>query len=176
MTACCWPARATIAGSPCITSHSTVRRDRPEEKLAYAPSKSPLDRPPAPTGEKPALHTNTLPHQPPSAGALHTLGTESTRSRVGWRLRRQRQQRVERARVVVDRRARVADRAQPLGHRVDAEVGELAVGHLVPREVAGDARVEHRPDGVARRHRVVLRVLVVVDEYRAGRALVPPPR
>ena len=60
---------------------------------------------------------------------------------------------VERAGLDVDVGGRVAGRAQPLGHGVDAEVAGLGVGHLVPGQRARDARVGGRADRVRRRRR-----------------------
>src|SRR3954468_17892421 len=163
-------ARAAAVGGARTTFLSTTgeapRGTKPTPEVDNVPL-TPAD---ASRGTKPTSIPCT-PHQPPCAGSLHRVRTETARLLLG----RQREQAVEGARVAVDVRARVADRAQPLGHGVDAEVAELAVGNLVPGEVTGDARVGHGANGVARGDRVILRVLVVVDEDRVGGALLLPP-
>src|SRR5687767_6887121 len=85
---------------------------------------------------------------------------------------RELQQLVERARVGVDVRRGIA-LAQPLRHRVDAQVARLDVGDLGPVERARHASVRRRAHGVAGGDGAVARVLVVIDEDAV--ALLLPP-
>ena len=94
---------------------------------------------------------------------------------LGLVLPRQLQQRVQRAHCVVDPRARVSDPGEPRRDRLDRERLGLDGRDLVPRQRRRDACVRQRPDGVGRRDRPVLGVLVVVEED-AVTLLLPPLR
>src|SRR5262245_26053512 len=71
---------------------------------------------------------------------------------------------LDRARMTVHRRVRVASLAKPRRHRLEREVARLARVDLVPGERRGDARVGPRADRVRARDRAVLRVLVVIQK------------
>src|SRR3954468_5994614 len=67
----------------------------------------------------------------------------------------------------------IADRREPLWHRGHRERGRIAPRDLVPGDRRRDTRVGRRADGIRRRDRPVLRVLVVVEEDAV--ALLLPP-
>src|SRR5829696_4530727 len=75
--------------------------------------------------------------------------------------------------VIVDVRGRVALLPYALRHRVEAELGRVDVGDLVPLERTADSRVRHGPHRVPRGDRPIARVLVVIDEDPV--ALLLPP-
>ena len=78
-------------------------------------------------------------------------------------------------RDVVDRRRRVAALGEPRGHGVEAQLGGVDVGDLVPLERRRDARVGDRADRPGGGDGAVAGVLVVVDEDAVA-LLLPPLR
>ena len=75
--------------------------------------------------------------------------------------------------LLVDGRRGVAALAQARGDRLQAQLGRLDVGDLVPLQRTGHARVGDRPDRVGGGDGAVAGVLVVVDEHAL--ALLLPP-
>ncbi len=65
---------------------------------------------------------------------------------------------------------------EPRGHRRDGEVPRLDVGDLLPRTGAETEPARRPPHRVGAGDGVVAGVLVVVDEDRAGLAVLAPPR
>ena len=84
------------------------------------------------------------------------------------------EQRVERADVLVDAGAGVADGRSRSGTVRTVNRAGFDVGHLVPGERRRDAGVGHRPHAVGAGDGAVARVLVVVEEDAV--ALLLPPR
>ena len=97
------------------------------------------------------------------------------RRRYSGRLltRRELEQRLQRANGLVDAFGRIADSGKPCRHRVDGECAGLTVRHLGPAQRRRHPCVRTWSDRVRRRGRMVLGVLVVVDEHAV--ALFFPP-
>src|SRR5439155_716853 len=72
-----------------------------------------------------------------------------------------------------DVRAQVTDVREAIAHREKRELRRIDVGHLVPAQRRGRARVRHRADRVRRGDRPIERVLPIVDEH-AGAILHHP--
>src|SRR5439155_23108866 len=83
------------------------------------------------------------------------------------------EERLDRVRMLVDRRAGVAARLEAIGHGEDGESAGLGVGYLVPRQRAGDPAVRGGPHAIRGSERPVAGVLVVVDEHAAAFFLPP---
>src|ERR1700735_1418529 len=83
------------------------------------------------------------------------------------------QERAQRAGVLVDGIRRVAALAQARRHRVDAQLGRVHIGHLLPLKRARHTRIGHRSYRVGRGNGAVASVLVVVDEDPFALLLTP---
>src|SRR4029453_18499044 len=83
------------------------------------------------------------------------------------------EQRVKRARVLVDCGVAVANLCEPYGHRPQGEVARIADLDLVPCQRSRDASIGRRPHRIRARDGPILRVLVVIQEY-AVTLFLPP--
>src|ERR1700722_8208829 len=78
--------------------------------------------------------------------------------------------------MAIDLGAGIAPLAQASGNGVQAQLRRLDIGHLVPFQRTGDARVRNSPHRVGRGYGAVAGILVVVDEDPFALLLPPATR